>query len=543
MDDMSGNLTVDVEEPESFLWQVGGSWARAWDLNGSLAPWNASLAPWNGTLLPWNGSFAPWNGTLLPWNRSLVPWNGTVWIYPWGASLYPSLYSTVEVAAITTTITAAMMVVVVGNMLVIVAIATEKTLKSITNWFIASLAVADLLLGLLIMPFSLANLLMGYWVFGDLWCELHAAIDVLLSTASINNICLISLDRYWSITRAVDYMKQRTPQRAMVMIVFVWVLSGLVSIPPLLGWKETRPPDLFPKCTVSDELSYVIYSALGSFYIPSCIMIFVYIRIFYAAKARARRGLVRNKAVTRRGAPSAAVYAHIGAGHRAGLLTKKVLVYHLRLQEEMEATNDDKKEEASATAASEQTDTHDTRDEAGKCVRPAGQSPAEPGVESKTHGTSVPLVAPHGASPHKSTSDSQGGTQPGAPIPPPTEEQPRKVRPPLTRTLSKPRRERIDVGRVSTKILDLEKVKRRLARKKEKRATLILGLIMGSFIACWLPFFLLYLLRPLCPSCRIPDYGFRIAFWLGYMNSACNPVIYTIFNKDFRIAFRKILFQ
>jgi len=90
---------------------------------------------------------------------------------------------------------------------------------------------------------------------------------------------------------------------------------------------------------------------------------------------------------------------------------------------------------------------------------------------------------------------------------------------------------------------DPEKEKRRIARKKEKRATLILGLIMGSFIACWLPFFFLYILTPACPKCKIPDAAFAIAFWLGYMNSALNPAIYTIFNKDFRRAFRRILFK
>lgn len=90
---------------------------------------------------------------------------------------------------------------------------------------------------------------------------------------------------------------------------------------------------------------------------------------------------------------------------------------------------------------------------------------------------------------------------------------------------------------------DPEKEKRRIARKKEKRATLILGLIMGSFIACWLPFFFLYILTPACPSCKIPDSAFAFAFWLGYMNSALNPAIYTIFNKDFRRAFRRILFK
>lgn len=89
---------------------------------------------------------------------------------------------------------------------------------------------------------------------------------------------------------------------------------------------------------------------------------------------------------------------------------------------------------------------------------------------------------------------------------------------------------------------DAEREKRRIARKKEKRATLILGLIMGSFILCWLPFFMLYILSPIC-SCQIPHFLSAGAFWLGYMNSALNPVIYTIFNKDFRRAFRRILFK
>ena len=82
-----------------------------------------------------------------------------------------------------------------GNMLVIIAIATESNLTNIQNWFIASLAFADLSLGLVIMPFSLAQELLGYWMFGNFWCDMHAALDVLLCTASIMNLCLISLDR------------------------------------------------------------------------------------------------------------------------------------------------------------------------------------------------------------------------------------------------------------------------------------------------------------------------------------------------------------
>lgn len=94
------------------------------------------------------------------------------------------------------------------------------------------------------------------------------------------------------------------------------------------------------------------------------------------------------------------------------------------------------------------------------------------------------------------------------------------------------------------KIRDPEKEKRRIARKKEKRATLILGLIMGSFLACWIPFFVLYILTPLCgSSCEVPEFVFSVSFWLGYLNSMLNPLIYTIFNRDFRNAFRRILFK
>lgn len=164
---------------------------------------------------------------------------------------YPSGYTLPEIVLASVVVTILMIIVIVGNMLVIIAIVTEKALKNIQNWFIASLAVADFFLGLIIMPFSLANELMGYWIFGAWWCDIHSAMDVLLSTASIMNLCLISLDRYWSITQAVEYLKKRTPVRAVVMIGSVWLLSGLICIPPLLGWKvERTPDDQYPKCQV-----------------------------------------------------------------------------------------------------------------------------------------------------------------------------------------------------------------------------------------------------------------------------------------------------
>jgi octopamine receptor len=67
-----------------------------------------------------------------------------------------------------------------------------------------------------------------------------------------------------------------------------------------------------------------------------------------------------------------------------------------------------------------------------------------------------------------------------------------------------------------------------------------LAIIVGLFILCWLPFFTLYLIRPFCEDC-INQILFSIVFWIGYCNSAINPMIYALFSKDFRFAFKRII--
>lgn len=76
--------------------------------------------------------------------------------------------------------------------------------------------------------------------------------------------------------------------------------------------------------------------------------------------------------------------------------------------------------------------------------------------------------------------------------------------------------------------------------RMETKAAKTLGIIVGVFILCWLPFFCMYLVRGFCPQC-INSLLFSILFWLGYCNSAINPFIYALFSKDFRFAFKTIL--
>jgi len=81
-------------------------------------------------------------------------------------------------------------------------------------------------------------------------------------------------------------------------------------------------------------------------------------------------------------------------------------------------------------------------------------------------------------------------------------------------------------------------------QKRERKAARTLAIVTGTFVVCWLPFFIVELVQPFCADCMAgyPDTLASVIVWLGYVNSLLNPVIYTIFNPDFRSAFRKILF-
>ncbi|CAL1292795.1 unnamed protein product [Larinioides sclopetarius] len=83
--------------------------------------------------------------------------------------------------------------------------------------------------------------------------------------------------------------------------------------------------------------------------------------------------------------------------------------------------------------------------------------------------------------------------------------------------------------------------KERICLQKERRAAQVLGIVMGVFVLCWLPFFMMYVILPFCENCYISDDMINFITWLGYMNSALNPVIYTVFNTDFRKSFQRLL--
>ncbi|NXR15698.1 DRD5 protein, partial [Semnornis frantzii] len=189
-----------------------------------------------------------------------------------------------------------------GNVLVCAAIVRYRHLRNkVTNIFIVSLAVSDLLVALLVMPWKAVAEVAGYWPFGA-FCNVWVAFDIMCSTASIMNLCVISVDRYWAISSPFRYERKMTQRLALVMISVAWALSVLISfIPVQLNWHKTmRPSDgtsgsndtlTVPSesCDSSLNRTYAISSSLISFYIPVAIMIVTYTRIYRIAQVQIRR--------------------------------------------------------------------------------------------------------------------------------------------------------------------------------------------------------------------------------------------------------------
>ncbi|KAL3220640.1 hypothetical protein MRX96_050321 [Rhipicephalus microplus] len=170
-----------------------------------------------------------------------------------------------------------------GNLMVLMAVLLNANLRTATNCLIVNLALADLLLGASVLPFSAAlEIFDKQWYFGEIFCHVWAATDVLCCTASINSLCVISVDRYVGVTRPLTYSSVVTHRRALVACVLVWLLSAVISVGPLLGWREPPPADPFV-CEVTKQTGYVVFSVCFSFYVPTAVIIVLYYRIYRAA--------------------------------------------------------------------------------------------------------------------------------------------------------------------------------------------------------------------------------------------------------------------
>ncbi|XP_028840426.1 alpha-1A adrenergic receptor [Denticeps clupeoides] len=300
---------------------------------------------------------------------------------------------------------------IVGNILVILAVVCNRHLRIPTNYFIVNLAIADLLLGTTVLPVSATLEILDYWVFGRIFCDVWAAVDVLCCTASIMSLCVISIDRYIGVRYPLRYPAIVTEKRALLAMLGVWVMAVVISIGPLLGWKQ--PPSNDDRvCQITEEPFYALFSSLGSFYIPLAVILAMYCRVYVVAK-RTTKNL------------------------EAGVMKERMDSSELTLRIHYKGSQ--------------------TQEDCGK-----GQARSS----------------------------------------------------------------------LTVKLLKFS---------REKKAAKTLGVVVGMFILCWLPFFLVLPIGSFNPNLYPPKTFFKVIFWLGYFNSCLNPIIYPYYSREFKQAFIRIL--
>ncbi|XP_046690171.1 D(3) dopamine receptor isoform X6 [Silurus meridionalis] len=181
--------------------------------------------------------------------------------------------------------------IVFGNVLVCLAVVREKSLQTTTNYLVVSLAVADLLVASLVMPWVVyLEVVGGSWLFSRLYCNIFVTLDVMMCTASILNLCAISIDRYTAVVMPVLYnTTDSSRKRVSVMIAAVWILAFAVSCPLLFGFNTTYDPLV---CSISNP-DFVIYSSIVSFYLPFMVTLLVYVRIYIFLRRRRKRIMFR----------------------------------------------------------------------------------------------------------------------------------------------------------------------------------------------------------------------------------------------------------
>ncbi|XP_050753797.1 D(4) dopamine receptor [Gymnogyps californianus] len=333
------------------------------------------------------------------------------------------------------------LLIVGGNGLVCLSVCTERALKTTTNYFIVSLAVADLLLALLVLPlYVYSEFQGGVWSLSMVLCDALMTMDVMLCTASIFNLCAISVDRFIAVSIPLNYNRRQIDLRQLILISTTWIFAFAVASPVIFGLNNVpnRDPSL---CQLEDD-NYIVYSSICSFFIPCPVMLVLYCAMFQGLKRweEARKAKLRGS-----------IY---GANRK---------LYHPSTFLERAQTRLEP-EERNPYAPSD-----------------------HPGDYMMNNGIQT-VSYPHLKYPHPGHSQ-----------------------------------------------------KRAKINGRERKAMRVLPVVVGAFLFCWTPFFVVHITRALCKSCTIPTQVTSTVTWLGYVNSALNPIIYTVFNAEFRNFFRKVL--
>ncbi|XP_017287879.1 trace amine-associated receptor 1-like [Kryptolebias marmoratus] len=182
-------------------------------------------------------------------------------------------------------------VTVCGNLLVIISVFYFKQLHTPTNFLILSLAFADLLVGILVFPLSMAFSVNSCMYHEDIFCKIRDSFAIYLCTCSILHLCCISIDRYYAVCQPLTYKSKISRNVVVFMITVSWSASALIGI-------AVTTPKSEQKCQETCFIDVLMASTVGpifSFYLPFVIMLCIYLKIFLVAQRQARSIQARMK--------------------------------------------------------------------------------------------------------------------------------------------------------------------------------------------------------------------------------------------------------
>ncbi|XP_030287617.1 trace amine-associated receptor 13c-like [Sparus aurata] len=201
-----------------------------------------------------------------------------------------------------------MLVTILGNSLVILSICHFKQLHSPTNVLISSLALVDLLVGVIVMPYSASRTIHGCWFYGDTFCQLHASFELFLIIASIFHLICIAVDRHQAICNPLHYSRKITITVAMIMACVSWALAAAYSFGVFYSKaNEAGLEDLMATfaclgaCFVYSNPVWKIFGSTICIFFPCTVMVCIYTHIFIVAKQHVRKTGDKNKCLNDRG--------------------------------------------------------------------------------------------------------------------------------------------------------------------------------------------------------------------------------------------------
>ncbi|XP_029166554.1 5-hydroxytryptamine receptor 2A [Nylanderia fulva] len=399
-----------------------------------------------------------------------------------------------------------------GNILVCLAVGLDRRLHNVTNYFLLSLAVADLLVSLFVMPLGAIPGFLGYWPFGVVWCNVYVTCDVLACSASIMHMCFISLGRYLGIRNPLRTRHTSTKRVVGFKIAAVWLLAMLVSSSiTVLG--IINPSNIMPRprmCVINNR-AFFVFGSLVAFYIPMIVMVATYVLTVQLLRKKARFAAEH---------PEGDQFRRLG-GRYASTKTSSSTASSSSAVITTSAMRS-----SSSSARLGRTSGYSAEKESDKC---GGVRRVLPHLKLAVNGAGSPASGPG----LKSKVDQATQTP---------ENIARETRNFTLRALKL--QLNVTPNTLNLRFLAGRTKKRSLAANAvatEQKASKVLGLVFFTFVLCWAPFFLLNIFFAACPTCPVPGHVVDTFLWLGYVSSTINPIIYTIFNRTFRAAFIRLL--